>query len=119
MHQVTGFIADDGSCPYDEFYSDLKGGGVKNAQARVSVYIQKLREEGVNLLGTEMMGWIEDSIYELRPGPFRLFCYLDSVSGTFILLNGFRKKTQRTPESEKSKARVLVGAYLKQKEKRP
>jgi phage-related protein len=119
MYRVTPFTDENGDCAFNEFYAALKGCGVKNAQPRVKVYLQKLAEEGLNLLNTEMMDRIEDSIYELRPGPFRILCYLDNQAESFILLNGFRKQTAKTPESAKAQARELAKAYLVHKEERP
>lgn len=74
--------------------------------------VQKLAEEGLKLLETGMMNHIEDSIFELRPSIYRLFCYLDQGDQSFILLNGFLKNTQRTPDSQKSLARALIADYL-------
>jgi hypothetical protein len=86
MYRVIRFVGTDGSCPFDEFYNDLKGRGVKNAQQRVSVLIDKLREEGLNLLGTEMMDRIEDNIFELRPRPFRILFYVHQSAESYVLL---------------------------------
>jgi phage-related protein len=108
-------VGRDGRCPYSEFYNAVKGGGTKNAQARVQAIVQKLREEGLNLLATTMMKRIEDNIYELRPGDYRILCYLDNDPQCFVLLNGFLKQSRRTPEAEKSRARRLAQAYVEQK----
>ena len=72
----------------------------------------KLRQNGLTLLNSSRMDNIEDDIYELRVGPYRVFCYYDRQSDVFMLLNGFRKQTQRTPESQKARARALVNQYL-------
>ena len=74
--------------------------------------IIKLREVGLDLLSTNMMDNIEDGIYELRTGKYRIFCYFDVPRNRFVLLNGFRKVTRKTPESEKTAARGLVAEYL-------
>ena len=67
---------------------------------------------GLALLNSSMMDNIEDAIYELRVGPYRVFCFYNRRSDVFMLLNGFRKQTQRTPESQKARARALASQYL-------
>ena len=65
---------------------------------------------GLDLLNTQMMDNIEDDIFELRAGRYRVFCFLDRPD-KFVVLNGFLKKTRQTPESEKQKARHLRDEY--------
>lgn len=55
---------------------------------------------------------IEGGIYEMRVGPYRLFCFYDRQEDTFMLLQGFRKQTPQTPENQKARARSLVTQYL-------
>lgn len=42
---------------------------------------------------------IEGKLWELRPGGIRLF-YFVYIEERFVILHGFRKKGQRTPERE-------------------
>ena len=42
---------------------------------------------------------IEGRLWELRPGANRLFYFL-LVDQTFVILHGFRKQSQKTPELE-------------------
>ncbi|MHB0875410.1 MAG: type II toxin-antitoxin system RelE/ParE family toxin [Anaerolineae bacterium] len=42
---------------------------------------------------------IEGKLWELRAGPGRLFYFLD-VGQTFIVVHGYRKKSQRAPKRE-------------------
>ena len=72
----------------------------------------RLGNHGLTLLNSSAMDNIEDDIYELRVGPYRVFCFYDRQSGAFVLLNGFRKQTQRTPEAQKARARALADQYL-------
>ena len=62
-----------------------------------------------------MMDNIENDIYELRVGPYRVFCYYDRQLDVFMLFNGFRKQTRRTPEGQIARARALVNQYLDSK----
>ncbi len=45
---------------------------------------------------------------ELRPEPYRVFFYWDRQEQSYVLLNGFRKKSDRTPLKELETARVLM-----------
>ena len=73
--------------------------------------------QGLSLLNTATMDNIQGGIYELRVGPYRVFCYYDRQADTFVLLHGFRKQTAQTPESQKARARSLVAQYLEWQER--
>ena len=64
-----------------------------------------------NLTGT-------DGLYELRikqgSDIFRVFCFFDSGK-LVVLLNGFVKKSQKTPKTEIEKAQRLKEEYFKNK----
>ena len=60
--------------------------------------IQKLCEEGLKLLKTNMLTSIEGycaDFYELRGLKLRIGVYLDRSRNMFILLHGWRKKRRR------------------------
>jgi|TARA_B110000211_G_C13948545_1_gene495045 phage-related protein len=46
---------------------------------------------------------------------WRIFCFFDE-GRLVILLNGFTKKSQKTPLKEIVKARKLMAAYFKEKD---
>jgi len=46
---------------------------------------------------------------------WRVFCFFDE-GNLVILLNGFTKKTQKTPKNEIEKAKKLMNEYFKEKE---
>ena len=60
-----------------------------------------------------------DGLYEVRvqlgSNIWRVFCFFDGER-LVILLNGFQKKTQKTPKGEIEKAKKLMKEYYKQKE---
>ncbi len=62
---------------------------------------------------------MEDGIFEIRVSPgnniFRIFCFLDEGQ-LVILLNGFQKKTQKTPTEELKRAKKLKKQYYEDKE---
>jgi phage-related protein len=61
-----------------------------------------------------------DGLYEARiqlgSNIWRVFCFFDKGK-LVVLLNGFAKKTQKTPANEIIKALSLMKAYYQQKNK--
>ena len=61
-----------------------------------------------------------DGLYEIRVSSgnniFRIFCFFDEGQ-LVILLNGFQKKTQKTPKSEIERAEKLKIKYYEDKQK--
>ena len=112
MSEVREYSTPNGSSPYLEFLESVRRSGDRKALRRFQNATDRLTRQGFTLLNTSAMDNIEDDIYELRVGPYRVFCYYDRQSDVFMLLNGFRKQTQRTPESQKARARALVNQYL-------
>lgn len=59
-----------------------------------------------------------DGLYEARvrlgSNIWRVFCFFDE-GRLVILLNGFQKKTQKTPRNELNKAVQLMDQYFKEK----
>ncbi len=62
-----------------------------------------------------------NSLYEARiqlgTNIWRVFCFFDNDK-LVILLNGFQKKTQKTPKGEIEKALKLMAEYYEQKAKK-
>ena len=77
MYEVLAYEAGDGSYPYEEFKNWFEGAVTVRYFRIVDAIVTKLREVGLALLETSMMGNIEDDIYELRPGSHRVFCFYD------------------------------------------
>ncbi|MEX6690160.1 type II toxin-antitoxin system RelE/ParE family toxin [Danxiaibacter flavus] len=61
-----------------------------------------------------------DGLYEIRVisgnDIFRIFCFFDDGS-LIIVLNGFQKKTQRTPVTEIERAKKLKRKYYEDKKR--
>ena len=61
-----------------------------------------------------------DGLYEIRVSSgnniFRIFCFFDDGK-CIILLNGFQKKSQKTPKSEIERAEKLKLKYYEDKQK--
>ena len=82
--------------------------GDHSALRQFNRILVRIRTVGLGLLGSTMMDNIEGPIFEIRPRGYRVFCFFDRSTDTFWLLNGFRKRTARTPPSEISRARELA-----------
>ena len=63
---------------------------------------------------------IEDKLFEIRvkqgSNVFRIFCFFDDKK-LVILINGFQKKTQKTPKKEIKKAKAIMKEYFEAKSK--
>ncbi len=112
MYQVFAFSTPSGANPYREFLQSVRRSGDTKMLRNFQRAIERLEMHGLALLDSSMMDNIENDIYELRVGPYRVFCFFDRQLDVFMLLNGFRKQTQETPESQKARARALVNQYL-------
>jgi phage-related protein len=59
-----------------------------------------------------------NGLYEARiqlgSNIWRVFCFFDNVK-LVVLLNGFQKKTQKTPINELEKAKKLMEMYFNEK----
>ena len=111
MYSIIDFQTPDGSRPINDFMVSVRRSGDLSGVRAINNAIDWLGSVGLSLLNTAMMDNIEDDIYELRARHYRVFCYYDRGQSRFILLNGFRKRTQRTPLREIAQARRLVAEY--------
>jgi phage-related protein len=67
-------------------------------RARIDMAIRLLQEFGT-YLGMPHARPLRDRIWELRPGGIRLL-YFAYINRQFVILHGFRKTTNRTPDRE-------------------
>ena len=111
MYLLIEFESSDGSCPVDNFRTTVRRSGDRQGLRLIDNSISRLENLGLGLLNTAMMDNIEDDIYEMRARHYRVFCYYDRGRGVFVLLNGFRKQTRRTPLRDIVRARNLVAEY--------
>ena len=59
---------------------------------------------------------LHEARIQLGPNIWRVFCFFDNGK-LVILLNGFQKKTQKTPKNELEKALRLMKKYYSEKTK--
>ncbi len=76
---------------------------------QIALYVELLKNHGTRL-SSNITKYLEDNIWELRPGNNRVL-YFYFENNTFVLLHMFRKKTQKTPKQELEKAKKEMMDY--------
>ena len=66
--------------------------------------------------GLARMGLSEkmNGVWQLRVGAHRIFYFWHGDARRYVMLNGFRKQTRRTPPAELQRAETLRAEHLKQ-----
>lgn len=117
-YEIIFYERENGKSEIWDFLEELRLKSLKNKNARIQykqmlLYIELLQNNGI-LLPNNITKHIEEDIWELRPGNNRIFYfYVDNNS--FVLLHSFRKKTQKTPKREITKAKAERDDYLSRK----
>ncbi|WP_298390883.1 type II toxin-antitoxin system RelE/ParE family toxin [Hydrotalea sp.] len=97
-----------------EFYNKQ----TKKVQDRILWTIRVIKD--IKLVPEKYLKHIDEGIYEIRVSSgnniFRIFCFFDEGQ-LVIVLNGFQKKTQKTPAEEIDKAKKLKKKYYESKKK--
>ena len=119
MYTVEFYETADGRSELWDFLEELRMKAATNKDARIqykqiSLYIQLLQDNGTRL-NENITKHLEDGIWELRPGNNRVF-YFFFENDTFVLLDYFRKKSQKTPKREIEKAKNERADYVARKE---
>lgn len=115
MYKVRFYKDSKGKEPVAEYLEELKRRNDKDSRIRakkIQDYIRILKTYGT-AAGEPFMKKIDAkyNIWELRPSNDRVF-FVSYVDDIFVLLHSFTKKTKKTPEKEKEKARREVKDLL-------
>ena len=115
MYRVEFYSDKDNHSDIEEFLDELKEKSKTSKNDRIQLkqilfYIDLLSKVGTRL-GDNYTKFIEDGIWELRPGFNRIF-YFYYDNDQFVLLHHFRKKTQKTPKKEIVRAKNERDDYL-------
>jgi phage-related protein len=105
------FYADaDGDSPVLDWYESLD----EKTKAKLIWIFQLLETNGIEV-GMPYIKPLGDKLYEVRAdvnrNAFRVIYFL-YTDRRFILLHGFQKKTQKTPEKELARARKYLEDFL-------
>lgn len=118
MFNIEFYETADGISELWNFLDDLQRKASTNKDARIqhkqiTQYIQLLEDHGTRL-GENITKYLEDGIWELRPGNNRVL-YFYHRDDTYVLLHQFRKKTQKTPRREIEKAKAERDDWISRK----
>lgn len=82
--------------------------------SNIRIAIDLLEKHGfeANRYRRQLIKKIEGDLYELRPGNNRIFFFFFDGK-RFVLLHGFRKKTQKTPQHEIETAKNQMDDYIR------
>lgn len=119
MYRVEFYENRHGESDVWDFLEKLRLKSKTSKDARIQYnqivfYIDLLAKSGTNL-PTNITKHVEEDIWELRPGNNRVFYfYFDEKQ--YVLLHHFRKKSQKTPKREITRAKAERDDYIHQKE---
>ena len=95
---------------YKNYFEDF----LKNQPQKVQDKIYKIRVPSNYLKHLESTNGLYEARIQLSSNIWRVFCFFDN-GNLVLLLNGFQKKTQKTPKNEIEKALRLMEQYYNDK----
>jgi phage-related protein len=105
--------------PYKDYFWDFYNPLKKNVKDKVDYVLQIVIS--AQRIPIRFFKHLEDGIYEIRieagSNIYRIFSFFDDDK-LVILLNGFQKKTQKTPGKETERAKKLRRDYYADKKSR-
>lgn len=98
---------------FDEFLNDLNS----KDKAKIERLIEKIEEYGLLIaIQNQWVKKLEDNLFEIRDnhnGIFLRGIYFQVKENQYYISNGFKKKTDKTPESEKNKGKLTRTKFFK------
>lgn len=119
MYQIVFYEKRSGESEIWDFLETLRLKSSTSKDTRIQYnqiifYIDLLAKNGTNL-PSNITKHLEEDIWELRPGNNRVFYFYYDKS-QYVLLHHFRKKSQKTPAREISRAKAERNDYIRQQE---
>lgn len=119
----TFILKDDSKVRKLVFYKDYYDVFIKNQRSRVQakIFWTIILIENVEKVPSKYLKYIigSDGVFEIRiltrNDIFRIFCFFNKQN-ELVLINGFQKKTQKTPQNEIDKAVKIKHDYENEKE---
>ena len=102
----------NGSCPYEEYVIGVIRGGNKKEAARIGAVVDQLRDSGSDELVKMRRAEKMNDVWQLRSGAHRVFYFWHAATQRYVILNGFRKQTRKTPQQELERAESLRLEHL-------
>jgi phage-related protein len=105
---------------YKNYFEDFLFGQPRKVQDKIFKIIEAIetleRVPSNYLKAMEGTNGLYEARIQLASNIWRVFCFFDNGK-LVILLNGFQKKTQKTPKNELDKALRLMKEYYQEKNK--
>jgi phage-related protein len=105
---------------YKNYFEDFLLGQPRKVQDKIFKIIEAIetleRVPSNYLKAMEGTNGLYEARIQLASNIWRVFCFFDNEK-LVILLNGFQKKTQKTPKNELEKALRLMKEYYQEKNK--
>ena len=105
---------------YKNYFEDFLLGQPRKVQDKIFKIIEDIetleRVPSNYLKAMEGTNGLYEARIQLASNIWRVFCFFDNGK-LVILLNGFQKKTQKTPKNELEKALRLMKEYYQEKNK--
>ena len=119
----TFILKDDSKVRKLFFYKDYYDVFIKNQRPRVQakIFWTIILIENIEKVPSKYLKYIigSDGVFEIRiltrNDIFRIFCFFNKQN-ELVLINGFQKKTQKTPQNEIDKALKIKHDYENEKE---
>jgi phage-related protein len=116
-------LKDDSKIRKLVFYKDYYDVFIKIQRPRVQakIFWTIILIENVEKVPSKYLKYIigSDGVFEIRiltrNDIFRIFCFFNKQN-ELVLINGFQKKTQKTPQNEIDKALIIKHDYENEKE---
>ena len=119
----TFILKDDSKVRKLVFYKDYYDVFIKNQRPRVQakIFWTIILIENIEKVPSKYLKYIigSNGVFEIRiltrNDIFRIFCFFNKQN-ELVLINGFQKKTQKTPQNEIDKALKIKHDYENEKE---
>jgi phage-related protein len=114
MYNVIRYTRANNDCPFDDYLATLTRSGAKKDIAKILAAVDQLKHRGAQALAREtVLAEKMNDVWQLRPVPHRIFFFFDPGRQRYVLLQGYRKKSQKTPPSEIERAERLMVEYYR------
>ena len=112
MCALTRHVRSDGSCPYEDYVSHIFDSGRHSDAAKIESLANLLDRYGSQRLAKMGKAKKMNGVWELRVNRHRVFYFWHAKTRQYVLLNGFLKKSRKTPTGELQRAEALRAEHL-------
>lgn len=109
MYRILFYKDKKGRQPALDYIRDIAKKKDKDSRInlnKINDYIEALKQNGTRL-GMPFVRHLENDLWELRPLGNRIF-FVVWIDEIFVLLHGYEKKSNKTPERELKRARQEI-----------